>query len=891
MAWLFLVCFYTYWKCHGRSKLPDLEDAERAVNGIFMIRFQMMTQNEMFKTVVLAALTAFCSAAFADARMPQIFSDGMVLQREMPVPVWGWAGAGEEVTIEFGVQKKTAKADAEGKWMVKLDPLKVSSEPMTMTVSSSKISKSPNLQIKNILVGEVWVSVGQSNMMMGLNAATGGPAFFEKTQPTLGDRVRVVHCTGPGLHSDTPRDDAPAKWGKATSGYSAVSYWFAAKLFEHFKGEVPVGMITYLDIAPTETWIDRETLAADPRLKPTLKDALNVATKSYNGVVAGLAPYATRGVIWYQAEYNGGRGEQYRTMMPALIQCWRKAWQKPELPFIFVQLPGFIMQKAKNSAIDMDAKTLSEYKKQTAEKTWTVIREAQLLTWLKTPHTGMAITIDIGEPYDIHPPNKEPVAQRLFLQARHVAYGEDLVYSGPVPAKTEIRDGGFVVSFNHVGGGLTAKGGELKGFEVAGSDMNFASATAEIKGNQVLVRCPAVDAPVHLRYAWDGCPDATLYNKEGLPGTPFRWTDWTRSPMSDHAEFAFPNSSFEELDKDGKPFGWKLGPNTQLAARQAPEEKRCIEMTEAKKSGVSVIKLIDGAGSYWNCPPERPAVRAGCLVGYSVEIATLPGSGEQKCYMNLSQGELGCATETWGGTRDISTASETFVTRSIAQRLTDQIPDYLFIYPLSPCARFNYVGGAKPGGLMFDKLSTVKILRPTLEFSVTKSLDLGQVPLGTAKMTESITIRNSQQGVFRQVLRDNDPGAEFSTVLYGAASFAPDGLEKDQKVVAKTDHVGAVLIGKDADKFEFVSDHCGATKLQLKLVGADGQGGLTGGPAPETETFSVRFLGTEKAGDYQATLRVVTQAGNIGTMSQGGQGEPPANLYYVDIPVTVKVKP
>ena len=827
-------------------------------------------------------------AAVAELRLPQIFSKGMVLQREMPVPLWGWAPAGTSVQIEFAGQKKQATADASGKWRVRLDPLPAHASGRDLVVRTVG-PNSQVLTVADVLVGEVWVSVGQSNMNFPLSDATGGSAFFESTQPRLGDRIRVVHSMGPPLHSDTPRDDAPAKWGNPALGYSAVSYWFAAKLDDHFKGEVPIGMITYLDIVPTEAWIDRGTLAADPRLKPTLTDALNVATKSYNGVVVGLAPYAVRGVIWYQAEYNGGRGEQYRTMLPALIRCWRAAWQRPELPFIFVQLPGFIMQKAKDSAIDMDAKTLAAYKKQTVEKTWTVIREAQLLTWLKTPHTGMAITIDVGEPYDIHPPNKEPVAQRLFLQARHVAYGEDLVYSGPVPAKTEIRDGGFVVTFDHVGGGLTAKGGALKGFEVAGSDMVFAPAAAEIKGNQVLVRSTAVADPVHLRYAWDGCPDATLYNQEGLPATPFRWTEWSRSPLADHAEFAFPNPSFEEVDADGKPLGWMTGSNTTVTARLAADGQRCVEMTEPNKSRLWIAGLIPGSGSYWNCPPARPAVRPGCLIGYSVAIAALPGSGEQKCYMNLTQGESGSATETWGGTRDISTASERFVARSIAQRLTDEIPGYLFIYPLSPCARFHFVGGAKPGGLLFDKLSTVKILRPTLGLSVTPPLDLGRIPRGEAKNSEPITIRNGQRGVFRQVLSDNDPGTESATVLYGTASFAPDGLETDQKIVAKTDHVGAVLIGKDADKFEFVSDHCGDTKRQLKLVGADGQGGLLGGPLPETETFAVRFLGAEKAGNYQATLRIVTQAGNVGVLSQGGAGEPPGNLYYADIPFKIHI--
>jgi sialate O-acetylesterase len=843
--------------------------------------------------LTLALLLGLTSLAQAALRLPQIFSDRMVLQREQPAPVWGWAGAGETVTVTFAGQTQRATADATGKWRVALPRLTASTTGRDLVITTAGAAPETRT-IKDVLVGEVWFTAGQSNMMMGIGSATGGAAFYTASQPLVKDQIRVVHGMGPYLHSDTPRDDIKAAWTAPSTGYSAVSYWFAVKLYQHFKGEVPIGMITFLDIAPAEAWIDRETLAADPRLKPTLTDALQLATKSYNGVIAAVAPYGLRGVLYYQAEYNGfgERGVQFRTMMPALINTWRRAWERPELPFLFVQLPGFIAQEAPPSAIDMDAATLAKYQGLKERKTWTEVRESQLLTWQTMPHTGMAVTIDVGEPYDIHPPKKEPVAERLFRLARHYAYGEKLVYSGPVPAKTEGRNGAMVVTFDHIGGGLSAQGGVLKGFEVAGSDLVFQPATAEITGNQVVVRAPQVPAPVHLRYAWDGNPTATLYNQEGLPATPFRWSDWSKAPMPDRGAFAYPNASFEEVTKDGAPALWRLGPNTQLTTGTAADGQRSIEMTEPKKSGLFITGLTQGTGCYWNAPPLAASpLRPGCLASYRVAIAALPGSGLQTLYTNLCLDASASGYQAWGGTRDISTASETFVTRTIVHRMTDTISESIFSYPSSAGARFIYWGGAKPGGLRVDALSPVQILRPTLELASDGPIDLGAVPVKTAKASAPFTISNGQKETVRQQLTDADAGTDVATILYGAATFSPDGRSALQKIIAKTDHVGALLIGKDADKFIFVSDHCGDTKQQLKLVGPDGQGGLLGGPTPERETFTVQFIGAEQTGTYTATLRLVTQAGNRGVLSQANESEPPANLYYLDLPVTVRVGP
>lgn len=455
-------------------------------------------------------------------RLAGIFADGMVLQRELPVPVWGWASPGRTIEVCFAQQTKQTVADASGFWRADLDPLPACRKGRTLTVRDAATGKA--LIVNDVLVGEVWFTAGQSNMMMGLASTEGGEDFFRESKPLLGDQVRVVHGIGPSLRADTPQEDIDVTWKQPSAGYSAVSYHFAAKLYAHFKGRVPIGVVTFVAVVPAEAWVDRGTLEADPSLAPVLTDGLNVDAACYNGVIAPVAPFAVRGILYYQGEYNGGRGEQFRTLMPAVINTWRRAWQRPELPFLFVQLPGFISQQAPPSALDMDAETLASQRSESAKQTWTELRDAQLHTWLTVPDTGMAVTIDVGEPYDIHPPRKEPVAERLFLQARAVAYGEEILASGPVPKTIQYREGRFVVTFDHCGNGLAGRDGDVEGFELAGDDGHFHPAEAILEGNTVVIRSPDVPLPRQLRYGWSGHPTATLINTAGLPATPFRWS-------------------------------------------------------------------------------------------------------------------------------------------------------------------------------------------------------------------------------------------------------------------------------------------------------------------------------------------------------------------------------
>jgi len=253
---------------------------------------------------------------------------------------------------------------------------------------------------------------------------------------------------------------------------------------------------------------------------------ISVLYGCFNANIAPLTPYAIRGAIYYQGEMNAGQHREYRYGLQALIESWRGAWDNPELPFLIVQLPGFIKHEQKKHALDMDDKILAEFKGENINHGFCQVREAQWQVCRTVPHTALAITIDLGEPFDIHPPRKKPVAERLFLQARRLVYGEkDLTATGPVPSRVEKKDKSLIVHFDHAGGGLAAANGKLAGFELSGDGETFVPAVARISGITVIVTADAVPDPRSVRYAWAGYPEVTLYNREGLPATPFRWPE------------------------------------------------------------------------------------------------------------------------------------------------------------------------------------------------------------------------------------------------------------------------------------------------------------------------------------------------------------------------------
>ena len=479
------------------------------------------------------------ASACAEVKPNALFSDHAVLQQGLPVPVWGTARDGEKITVTFAGQTVTTTAK-DGTWKVTLNPLGANAEPQTMTIMGEN-----TIEVKDILVGEVWICGGQSNMAFPLASATNGAAAVAAA---LDPQLRLL--TVPRQGKETPQHELNASWSASTptnvGGFTAVGYFFGRDLRKTRK--VPVGLInSNVGGTPAEKWTSLAALEATPALTSVLvaqKKAVagypqalaryhqdeakllekwradcekakadnkhapkkpappqNPATDGisslYNAMIAPLQPFAIAGVIWYQGEANASRAGQYKTLFPTMIKDWRDVWGQGQFPFLFVQI--------------------APYEGQPPE-----IREAQLVSWQRTPNTAMAVTMDVGEAHNIHPTQKEPVGARLALAARVLAYGEKIEYSGPVIDKLAIDGARAVLSFTHAAGGLMAKGGALKGFTMAGADKKFVPAQAVIEGDTVIVTSPEVAKPVAVRYGWANIPDVNLFNKADLPASPFR---------------------------------------------------------------------------------------------------------------------------------------------------------------------------------------------------------------------------------------------------------------------------------------------------------------------------------------------------------------------------------
>ena len=500
----------------------------------------------------LIALTA--SIASADVTPAKVFGPGMVLQRNRPAPVWGTAAPGDTLTVTFAGQTKTATADKEGKWRITLDPLQASAKGRTLAVQSTIDNHKSTFP--NVLVGDVWLCSGQSNMAFGLRSAVSA-----KTELPAANHpgIRLLHMIqgtpggrsvyGPKeLARCTPEKYFAGTWTACTpetaKNFSAVAYFFGRDVRK--ATGVPVGLIhNAVGGTPTEAWMSRPTLQADPQFRELLEDwpaskqlhpfmserssihlkgwreAAEKAKAAgqpvppmpghpfkpaflYESGIAPLMPLAIRGVIWYQGESNSTNPTLHDRLFPAMIRDWRKGWGQGDFPFLFVQLPGMGTSKG--------------YR---AEK-WPEFREGQARA-LSLPNTGMAVTIDVGNPTNVHPRDKRTVGQRLALIARAKVYGESVVYSGPVlESLAAAADGrGLKLTFDCVGGGLAVRGGgKLTGFETAGRDGTFTPAEATIQGDSVIIT--AEGKPTAVRYAWAPFPDANLINKEGLPAAPFR---------------------------------------------------------------------------------------------------------------------------------------------------------------------------------------------------------------------------------------------------------------------------------------------------------------------------------------------------------------------------------
>lgn len=481
----------------------------------------------------LFALLGSIWTAQADVRLPAIFSDHAVLQKTNKVPVWGWAAPGEEVTVTLADATGTAKADESGKWKTSLDLSASGPGPLDLIVRGKN-----ELKISDVLVGEVWICAGQSNMEMKLST-TGATEEIEKANNTLLRHFKVEKSTSPA-----PAEDVKGQWITATNPsageFTGVGYYFGKKLQEELK--TPIGLINESwGGSSGEAWISPEALAADPGIKARV-DAINASTKPgamlnkipsalYQSMLAPIIPYAIKGAIWYQGESNAGSGlaSHYRKLLSVLIRDWRSRFQSGDFPFYVCQLANYQIRRT--------APGLAS--------TWAELREAQSQFPQDTPNTGTAILIDVGEEKTIHPANKKDPGERLALMALARDYHRDVVDSGPTLASATFADGKATVKLAHTDGGLVARplpatyhplslkpetaplvrnspNSEIEGFIICGEDRKWAWADAKIEGDTVIVSSPKVPQPVAVRYAWENNPICNLYNGAGLPAGPFR---------------------------------------------------------------------------------------------------------------------------------------------------------------------------------------------------------------------------------------------------------------------------------------------------------------------------------------------------------------------------------
>ncbi len=501
------------------------------------------------------SLIALCAAAAARGAVTLAppFTAHMVLQRDVPIPIFGTAAPAETVTVTFAGESAATQARANGQWRLDLPALPASSESRTLTVTASA-SPGP-VSLDDVLVGEVWLASGQSNMDFTVSKKV---KYFagvanEEAEIAAASHPLIRMFTGAPVRALEPQAALPGEWlvcsPQTVPAFSAVAYLFARDLQDRL--HVPVGILTLAYGASTaEAWIGRPALLADPDLKPMVErfddrvkafrslppapaaesrsEDVNAAppkkksgpkdpvqdqhnpTVLFNGMIAPIVPYAIRGFIWYQGEsvVGGAAGRAlYPKVQATLVTEWRQLWQQENLPFYIVQLAG------------QDAGSNNPW-----------IREAQA-TILQLPRTGMAVAADIGEAKNVHPKNKQDVADRLSRIALAQAYGLPIESSGPVYQSFAIEGATIRLRFSHVAGGLVAKGGPLMCFSVAGTDHAFVPAKADISGETVVVSAPGITSPVAVRYAWVNYPNGcNLFNQAGLPAAPFRTDTWAPEP-------------------------------------------------------------------------------------------------------------------------------------------------------------------------------------------------------------------------------------------------------------------------------------------------------------------------------------------------------------------------
>lgn len=480
----------------------------------------------------LLSIAALAASAPADVTLPPLISEGMVLQSQIPVPIWGNADPGENVTVTFAAQTRKATADADGRWQVVLDPLKASDTGPLVVKANNQLT------VRDVVVGEVWLASGQSNMEYYVQSLKDNQAA--SAEPS--EMVRLFKVEKEA--TPAPVQQVHGKWvtaaPKPPALFSAVGYLFGCGLHQHIKA--PVGIIqSTWGGTRIDAWTSMPALQGKPELarrlaqgraldegvqsvadfkarvdaakakaaakKPT--SPCEVPSRLYNGMIHPLAPYALRGVLWYQGESDAYQPQDYRILFPLMIQDWRKTWGQQRLPFLFVQLPSY-----KQPADSPPSRSF-----------WAVQRESQTAA-LSLPDVGMIVTIDIGEE-SIHPRNKKDLVDRLLRLALGQVYGQTVAYKAPSFEAMKVEGKSIRLTFKDAALGLKSRDGQpLKSFAIAGADRKFVWADARIDAQAIIVSSDQVKDPVAVRYAFQENPPTNLVSNDDLPVSPFRTDDW-----------------------------------------------------------------------------------------------------------------------------------------------------------------------------------------------------------------------------------------------------------------------------------------------------------------------------------------------------------------------------
>ena len=463
--------------------------------------------------VAVMSLLGASGLALADVKLPKVIASHMVLQQKLPLPIWGTADAGEEVTVSLGDNKASTKAGADGKWSVKLKEMTAGGGPLELVVKGKN-----EIKLTDILIGEVWVASGQSNMEWSVGASANPQ---EEIAAAKYPNIRLFHVRKTA--AVTPQDELilDREWSEcspATIGnFSAVAYFFGRHI--HKELNVPVGLINtswggtaiepWTPIVGFESVESLKGIAEQVKAQQAKPEGVKAGSGGpmhlYNGMVHGIVPFGIRGALWYQGESNRGEGVAYEQKMHALINGWRKVWAQGDFPFLYVQLAPY------------------KYGPTDPQFLLPQIWEAQTKT-LALKNTGMAVTTDIAHLTDIHPKNKQDVGKRLALWALAKTYGKKgLVYSGPLYKSMKVEGNQIRIAFDHVGGGLKSRDGKpLSWFTIAGKEGEFVEASAVVDGSSVVVSSDKIAEPAAVRFGWDQLADPNLMNAESLPASPFR---------------------------------------------------------------------------------------------------------------------------------------------------------------------------------------------------------------------------------------------------------------------------------------------------------------------------------------------------------------------------------